>query len=207
MPLFESVLQWKIPQLQCVLLKLLTLSQAGELHSFVFCNAFQYILWIIMYFGWGGIINTIIISWVRRWECVHAFTTELGKKNFDLNLRFNIINLLTVFTRLKVHLDNVNYSPWQMFEVNSNDKEQYCCFLKKIFLYSTLLNFFLKRKSLFYMLFFCVLSMVLFEQSELTCMSMTKGAWNVSPGLLWNTCPSHITHRTFPSYSEGREYE
>lgn len=32
------------------------------------------------------------------------FIIELGKKNFDLNL-------LAVFTNLKVHLDNVNYFP------------------------------------------------------------------------------------------------
>lgn len=32
----------------------------------------------------------------------------------------------------------------------------------------------------------CVLSMVLFEHSELTSMSVIKGAWNVNPDLLWN---------------------
>lgn len=39
------------------------------------------------------------------------FTTELGKKDFDLNLSFNSLNLITVTIRFKVHLDNVNYFP------------------------------------------------------------------------------------------------
>lgn len=56
------------------------------------------------------------------------FTTELGKKHFDLNLWFNVLNLITVITSLKVHLeslniDSINYFPQQIFKIYSNYRE------------------------------------------------------------------------------------
>lgn len=54
-------------------------------------------------------VDPYILS--EKMRVCNVFTTELSKNNFDLNLSFKILNLLTVFTRLKVHLDNVNYFP------------------------------------------------------------------------------------------------
>lgn len=93
-PFLESALQWKIPQLRYILEQL---NQAVDIYSFVFCSAFQYILLKILHFGWGVLLTQILVSWVRRWEYVHMFITELGKKNFDLNVSFNILNLLTLY--------------------------------------------------------------------------------------------------------------
>lgn len=56
------------------------------------------------------------------------FTTQLGKKHFDLNFCFNVLNLITVITSFKVclksvNIGNVNYFPQQMFKICSNYRE------------------------------------------------------------------------------------
>lgn len=59
--------------------------------------------------------------------------TELGKKHFDLNSSFNVLNLITVVTSFKVHLksvniDNANYFPQRMFKIHSNNRSNSALF-------------------------------------------------------------------------------